>query len=97
MKTIIEEQIYSIETKQPIRRAVFEYKDSRITRELFILDSTRNGKIDVIDHFWVSLKEIESKTPNELGTFLKKELEECFDRNIKNEIPFFDCPIIINH
>lgn len=96
MKTIIEEGIWNIKERQPLRRVVFEFDGNKITRSLFILgDSERkNSKIDIIDYFVVELSKIKHLSPLALGKFLKKELSECFDKNVDNEIKFFTNPII---
>lgn len=95
-QVIIEEGIYDVETRLPLRKVDFQYDGKQITRRLFILGDTekRNAKVDVIDFFRVTLEEINQLSALELGEKLKREVVECFDRNVNNEIPFFDSPII---
>ena len=105
METIIEESIWDIKSRSPIRKAVFTCDGKKITRNLFILGDSerRNAKVDVIDLEKVSIKidltKIKELSSIELGEFLKKEAEvfephRCFERNVENEIPFFLNPII---
>lgn len=105
METIIEEGIWDIENKQPIRRAIFTCDGKKITRNIFILGESekRNSKVDIIDLYNVKLEieltKINNLSAVEIGEYLKKEAEvfepiTCFERNIANEIPFFTSPII---
>ena len=105
METIIEEGIWDVEQKLPLRRAIFTCDGKKITRNLFILGDSekRNSKVDVIDLDKVQLKidltKINKLSVSEIGEYLKKEAEifepiTCFEQNIANEIPFFTSPII---
>lgn len=78
METIIEESIWDIEQRLPVRRAVLRCDDKEITRNLFILgdEEWRNSKVDIIN-----LETVEFP-------------KDCFERNVNNEIPFFINPII---
>lgn len=92
----IEEGIYSIEDRLPLRKVVFTYANSKITRKLFMLGDTdsRNNKIDVIEGFFIEIVDIERLTPIEIGDMLKKRILDCFERNIQSEMPFYKSPII---
>ena len=96
METVIEESIWDIEQKLPLRKTVLTYNGEKITRNLFILGDSerRNNKIDVIDDFRISIGEINKMSSLEIGDMLKKRLTECIEYNINNEIPFFTSPII---
>lgn len=96
METIIEESIWDIEQKLPLRKAILTYDGEKITRNLFILGDSerRNNKIDVIDNFSISIEEINKMSSIEIGDILKKSLNECFERVVNDEIPFFKSPII---
>ena len=96
METIIEESIWDIEQKLPLRKSILTYDSEKITRNLFILGDSerRNNKIDVIDSFSISIEEINKMSSLEIGDMLKKRITECFERNVNNEIPFFTSPII---
>ena len=75
MKTVITEGIFDIKSRKSIRTAIFEYKNDEITRKLFILGDSekRNNKVDVINHFQISLKEIKTLSSKNLGLRLKKQ------------------------
>jgi hypothetical protein len=105
METIIEEGIWDIKQKLPLRRVVFTCDGKKITRNLFILGDSenRNSKVDIIDlekvEIEISLTKINKLSTTEIGEYLKKKAEvfepiTCFERNISNEIPFFTSPII---
>lgn len=96
MEKIIEESIWCIEQKLPIRKCIFKYDGNQITRNLFILGDSeyKNNKIDIIDSLQVSIKEINEMTVSDLGSLLKDKLAKCFELNVSNEIPFFTSPII---
>ena len=96
METIIEESIWDIKQKLPLRKAIFTYDGEKITRNLFILGDSerRNNKIDVIEYFNISIEEINKMSSLEIGDMLKNRLDECFEKNVNNEIPFFTSPII---
>jgi hypothetical protein len=98
METIIEESIWNIEQRLPLRKCILKYDGNKITRNLFILGDSkyRNNKIDVIDEFRVSIEDINKMNPLELGSMLKDELNKCFERNLNSEMPFFTSPIITN-
>jgi hypothetical protein len=72
----IEEGIYDIKTKNSIRTVEYVFDGEKITRKLFILGDKKwkNDKIDVIDSFFVSIKDILNSTPDEIITNLKKKL-----------------------
>jgi hypothetical protein len=96
MKVIIEESIWDIETKQPIRKTTLTCDNEKITRNIFILGDSdrRNNKIDVIEDLRVSLADINNLTAVELGEKLKGILSDCFESNVQGEIPWFTYPII---
>jgi hypothetical protein len=96
METIIEESIWDIKQKLPLRKAIFTYDGEKITRNLFILGDSerRNNKIDVIEYFNISIKEINKISSLEIGDMLKNKINKCFETNVNNEIPFFTLPII---
>lgn len=106
METIIEEGIWNVSQKLPLRRAIFTCDGKKITRKLFILGDSerRNNKVDIIDlervNLKISLTEVNKLSVSEIGEYLKKEAEvfepiSCFERNVANEIPFFTSPIIV--
>lgn len=96
MITTIEEGIWDIQEKKPLRKAIFKYDGSSITRNLFMLGDSekRNSKIDVINSFSIEISKINELSPKQIGKLLKKQLSECFDNNIKSELKFYTCPII---
>jgi len=96
METIIEESIWDIEQKHPIRKAILTYDGEKITRNLFMLGDSEywNNKIDIIDNFRISIEEIKKMSSLEIGDMLKNRVAECFENNVNNEIPFFTSPII---
>ena len=108
METTIEEGIWDIKEKSPLRRAIFKYDGKKITRNLFILGDTeaRNSKIDIIDlekiKIEVNLNEVNKLSSSELGDFIKDKLKDhqpsvCFEKNVNNDIYFFTNPIIIKN
>lgn len=98
MRIEITENIFCIKTRNAIRKVVLEYKDSRITRQLYIKGDSisKNNKIDVIDCFKVSFEDIEKLSPLELGMKLKKDLEQKFKEVIDSEICFFYNPKLVS-
>jgi len=105
METIIEEGVWDIKQKSPLKRAIFKFDGKKITRNLFVLGDSerRNSKIDVIDlekiKIEVSLIEINKLSDSELCILIKEKLKTfqpsvCFERNVNNEIPGFTNPII---
>ena len=105
METIIEESIWDVEQKLPLRKVILTCDGKKITRNLFILGDSkkRNAKVDIIDlekvQIKINLTKINELSPTELGDFLKNEAinfepYSCFERNVSNEIPFFTNPII---
>ena len=105
METIIEEGIYDVETRLPIRRAIFTFDGGKITRNLFILGDSerRNSKIDVIDienaKISINVSKINDCSIEEIISFLKKEAKKwepipIFEQNVKDEIYWFSNPII---
>lgn len=96
MEVIIEEGIWNIETRMPIKSAVFKCDNVKITRQLYDIERSKkwNSKIDTIDHIRVNLSDISSLNSTELGEKIKGIMHDCFDRNVNNEIPFFEFPII---
>ena len=94
----IEEGIYDIKTKSSIRTAEYSFDGEKMTRKLFILGDKkwRNDKIDVIDSFSVSIKDILNLTPDEIITSLKKKISSIWDINLDEEIKWFKYPIIKN-
>lgn len=83
----IEEGIWDIEQKMPLRRAVLTYDGKQITRNLFILGDSekRNKKIDVIDHLQVNLSDINEMSVTKLARHLKSIVSDCFVRNVNAE------------
>jgi hypothetical protein len=110
MKVIIEEGIWDIRQKLPLRKSILTYDAKQITRKLFILaqhgrSDERNNKIDVIDldkiQLKIDLNKVNKLSTNEIGKYLKKEAKHfepisIFERNVANEIECFTLPIITN-
>ena len=105
METIIEESIWDIKQKLPLRRTILTCDGKKITRNLFILGDSkkRNSKVDIIDlekvEIKIDLTKINKLSAMEIGKKKKKEAvvfepNTCFERNVANEIPFFINPII---
>ena len=46
-KTVIEEGVWDIKEKSPLKKAVFIYDGNKITRQLFILGGTKKKKSKV--------------------------------------------------
>jgi hypothetical protein len=104
-KTIIEEGIYDIETKLPLKKAIFTFDGKKITRNLFILgdDEESNNKVDIINlektKIEVDIPKIFNMSSQELCDYIMEKVKHlepnlCYERNINNEIPFFENPII---
>lgn len=104
--TIIEEPIYSIETKESIRKAIFTKGDGFITRQLLYPDVRNPEKIDNMNtkhkfKFKVELDidDISKFTNEDLIAKFKKDSEEftedytnCYERMIVGELGFFENP-----
>jgi hypothetical protein len=92
----IEEGIYDIKTKRPIRSVEYIFNGEKMTRKLFILGDKKwkNNKIDVIDSFVVSIKDILNSTPDEIITNLKKKIDLAWSINLNEEKKWFNYPII---
>jgi len=99
MKVEIEEGIYDISTKKSIRKSIHEYKNSKMTRQLYILGDSdyRNSKIDVIDFFRIKIEKIEKMSELQIGKMLKRQILECFNQNINNELKWFKFPIVTKY
>ncbi len=91
MKIEIEEGIYSIVDRLPIRKVILDYEESKITRTIF-----QDGKttLDISKTLSVSISDIRKLSHLELSNLLKKRLEECVDLQFNAEIGFFKSPII---
>ena len=90
----IEETIWDINTKQPIRTCVLKNDGKKITRELFVLGDRRNGRIDVVDSLNLSVEEIINLPLDEIGSLLKSRVANCLELNFQGELPFFAYLII---
>lgn len=104
MEITIEEGIWDIEERLPLRKAVFTCDGKKVTRNLFILGDTdkRNSKVDIIhlDKIVIEMEveKINTLPAEELANLLKEKAKQkdpvgCFERNVNNELPFFKCPI----
>lgn len=108
IKTVIEEGIYDIETRESIKKAIFINDGERVTRQLFYKDGLNRDRIDVIKtdtfNFRTSIliqTIIDSKFSNEnlIEIFNRKsaEFKDCYQRNIDSELPFFKNPIVTEY
>lgn len=105
METIIEESIWCVKKRLPLRKVIFRYDGKTITRNLFILGNSekRNAKIDVIDlenmKLSIDLAKVNSLSPIEIGDILKERAKDfepklIFDNNVSGDLEFFKYPII---
>lgn len=104
-KTIIEEGIYNINTRESVRKAIFTCDGSVMTRQLIGYDGGySDDKIDRISNcvtrVQISLKDTLQDTVDYefILNNIKNKVESfknAYQENIDKEIPFFDNPIII--
>lgn len=106
MKTIIiEENIWSITTKKPIRRCVLTQDGIVFTRQLYnIKDTTyRNDTKDIIDldkiTLRIKLKDVKGMSITEIGEYFKNlsenyKPEKLLKKHVDQELPFFKSPTI---
>lgn len=104
-KIIIEENIWNIHTKQPIRKCILTRDGNVLTRQLYNINdnSYRNNKTDTIDltkyNLKINLMDAKRLSIQEIGEYIKMKAQQCnpeeiLIQHLEKELPGFQNPNI---